>query len=68
MEAIAKGSTVRMRRECECQMCECQQCDATSVRKKCDSSANANSANRIFFFSLILIGFGRNRKREPAKT
>ena len=45
----AKGSTVRMRQECECQMCECQQCDATSVRKKCDSSANANSANRIFF-------------------
>ena len=44
----AKGSTVRMRQECECQMCECQQCDATSVRKKCDSSANANSANRIF--------------------
>ena len=66
----AKGSIVRMRQECECQMCECQQCDATSVRKKCDSSANANSANRIFFlfFSLILIGFGRNGKREPAKT
>ena len=46
----AKGSTVRMRQECECQQCECQQCDATLVRKKCDSSANANSANRIFFF------------------
>ena len=42
----AKGSTVRMRQECECQMCECQQCDATSVRKKCDSSANDNSAKR----------------------
>ena len=49
----AKGSTVRMRQECECQQCECQQCDATSVRKKCDSSANANSANRIFFNQLF---------------
>ena len=42
----AKETTVRTRQECECQKCECQQCDATSVRKKCD-----NSANRLFFLS-----------------
>ena len=42
----AKRSTGRMRQECECQMCKCQQCDATSVRKKCDSSANDNNAKR----------------------
>ena len=63
----AKGSTVRMRQECECQMCECQQCDATSVRKKCDSSANANSANRIcsfHWFWLDLDGTEKGSKRK----
>ena len=64
----AKGSTVRMRQECECQQCECQQCDATSVRKKCDSSANANSANRIFFSSLLIEKFNNRVLRLPKKT
>ena len=68
----AKGSTVRMRQECECQMCECQQCDATSVRKKCDSSANANSANRIFLFNWFWLDLdgtenGSQRKLECAR-
>ena len=63
----AKGSTVRMRQECECQQCECQQCDATSVRKKCDSSANANSANRIFFSFLLIEKFNNRVLRLPKK-
>ena len=63
----AKGSTVRMRQECECQQCECQQCDATSVRKKCDSSANANSANRIFFLFLLIEKFNNRVLRLPKK-
>ena len=55
-----------MRQECECQQCECQQCDATSVRKKCDSSANANSANRIFSF-LLIEKFNNRVLRLPKK-
>ena len=70
--------------QCECQQCEgvnsanetrvrmsnvrmpAVRCDigAKKVRQQCE----CQQCESHFFFSLILIGFGRNGKREPAKT